>query len=126
MRRSASRFKYGLSICIFAGSGSQTTTAASMPGRDVQRLLQEFDGTGQSRKVKLSSRYFVVATLTSTLICRSRASTLASPTVFFLRDRAFALDRAGGEENAFQKRGLAAAVWSPPGPLYVALFLHWT
>src|ERR1700749_154411 len=38
---------------------------------------------GQSRKVKLSSRYLVVAQLTSTLICRSRASGLASPAVFF-------------------------------------------
>ncbi len=53
-------------------------------GKNVQRVLEEFDGTGAVQESEtLVEIRFVVAQFTSTLICRARASTLASPTVFF-------------------------------------------
>ena len=83
MERSESRFRNGLSICVLAGSGSHTTTAASTPGNTFSASCRNSIEPGQSKNVKVSSRYFVVAQLTSTLIWRARASGDESPTVFF-------------------------------------------
>ena len=64
-----------------SSTGSTTTTAASAPSRALRASCANSTDPGQSRNVSTVPLCVVVATLTSVLIWRSRASVDASPTV---------------------------------------------
>ncbi len=65
-----------------------------------------------------------MAQFTSTLIWSFARFGARVAHVFLLRDGALARDRAASEQNAFQQRRLAAAVWSYQGHGAWPLFLH--